>query len=797
MQPVASRFLLVLCLVVVPAALAADRSPLSWVDPKLGTAHSRWFFHTPAAMPFGMAKPAAATDAHLGNKSGWEAVGYDGRHTSIEGFANFHEFQIGGIVLMATTGELQTVPGPLEDPEAGYRSRFDPQEEVAEPGYYRVVLKDHGVRAELTATPRVAFHRYTYPRGSQAHLIFDVGHRQGESGAVLDAYVKRSGSREVEGFVITHPEYVKRYQPGATVKMYFVARVDQPVARCGTFRDAEVFPDETALQGPGIGLYLDFDTAGDVSVEVKLGLSYTSIANARLNLEREAGELDFTAARQLAQQRWAEMLGRIQVEGGREADRVKFYTGLYHALLGRGLASDVNGAYPKNNGGVGQIPLNADGVPPYHHYNTDAVWGAFWNLTQLWALAYPDYFSEFVRCQLDLYRDCGWLPDGVATSKFVSGVGTDFMGLVVASAYARGIRDYAVEEAFAAVVKNEVGWQNRPEGVGKADVRAFLEHGYVPQRPNQEGYSGSSAEGSQFSASHTLEYSFSAYAAAEFAAALGKTAERDRFLRLAQGWKLLFDAESGFIRPKDASGQFVAGFNPRQAWQGFQEGNAYQYTFYVPHDPAGLIAKLGGDTFNGRLEDIFAKAEKAKFGGGETVDAFAGVESVYNHGNQPGLHMAWLFNYSGRPSLTQHWVRRICDVFYGTDAVHGYGYGQDEDQGQLGAWFVLAGMGLFDVQGGTALRPTLQLATPLFEKVRIRLDRRYHAGDTFEIRVQGNPAEHRYIQAATLNGVALDRCWLPWEVAVHGATLELRVGDQPSTTWGIHEPPPSASAPLR
>ncbi|MHB1310043.1 MAG: glycoside hydrolase domain-containing protein, partial [Limisphaerales bacterium] len=203
------------------------------------------------------------------------------------------------------------------------------------------------------------------------------------------------------------------------------------------------------------------------------------------------------------------------------------------------------------------------------------------------------------------------------------------------------------------------------------------------------------------------------------------------------------------------------------------------------------------DTFNGRLEDIFAKAEKAKFGGGETVDAFAGVESVYNHGNQPGLHMAWLFNYSGRPSLTQHWVRRICDVFYGTDAVHGYGYGQDEDQGQLGAWFVLAGMGLFDVQGGTALRPTLQLATPLFEKVRIRLDRRYHAGDTFEIRVQGNPAEHRYIQAATLNGVALDRCWLPWEVAVRGATLELRVGDQPSTTWGIHEPPPSASAPLR
>lgn len=309
---------------------------------------------------------------------------------------------------------------------------------------------------------------------------------------------------------------------------------------------------------------------------------------------------------------------------------------------------------------------------------------------------------------LDLYRDCGWLPDGIAAGKFVSGVGTDFMGLVVASAYLRGIRDFDAGEAYAAVVKNEIGWQNRPEGVGKADVRAFLEHGYVPQTRNAEGYSGSSAEGSQFSASHTLEYSFSAFAAAQFAEALGKTADRDRFMKLSKGWELLFDPSTGFVQPKEASGSFVADFNPRKAWLGFQEGNAYQYTFYVPHDPAGLIARLGITSIRGWRKS--SKAEKAKFGGGETVDAFAGVESLYNHGNQPGLHMAWLFNHSGRPWLTQRWVRRICDVFYGTDPVHGYGYGQDEDQGQLGAWLVMAGLGLFDVQGGAARQSTLQLA---------------------------------------------------------------------------------------
>ncbi|HSA03911.1 MAG TPA: glycoside hydrolase family 92 protein, partial [Candidatus Paceibacterota bacterium] len=171
------------------------------------------------------------------------------------------------------------------------------------------------------------------------------------------------------------------------------------------------------------------------------------------------------------------------------------------------------------------------------------------------------------------------------------------------------------------------------------------------------------------------------------------------------------------------------------------------------------------------------------------------VESLYNHGNQPGLHMAWLFNYSGRPWLTQHWVRQICDIFYGTDPIHGYGYGQDEDQGQLGAWFVMAGLGLFDVQGGAALQPTLQLATPLFERIRIQLDRRYYAGDNVNIRVVGNPSTNRFIQNAAWNGKPLDRCWIPWDQIVRGGSLELRVGHQPATNWGVTVPPPSASIP--
>jgi predicted alpha-1,2-mannosidase len=778
-------------------ATAAEKTPLELADPAIGTANSRWFFFTPGAMPFGMAKPGPCTDAHYGDKNGWEPVGYDGRHDSIESFVSFREFQVGGVAVMATTGALKTIPGSLENPGEGYRSRFDKKDETAQPGYYSVRLKDYDVLAEITATKRVACHRFTFPKTTQAHLLFDVGNRQGESGEVLDAFVTRTGDREIEGFVSTLPAYVKHYQPGAAVKMYFVARLDKTAAQCGSFHGTKIVPGERTAQGPGAGLYLDFNLEKRESIEVNLGLSYTSIANARTNLDAEAGGLSFDQVREKAQAGWREMLGRISVSGGKEQDRVKFYTGLYHALLGRGICSDVNGAYPRNDGGTGHIPLQPDGSPQYNHYNSDSVWGTFWNLNQLWALAYPDFYSEFVRCHLDIYRDCGWLPDSIAAEKFVSGVGTDFAGVLVSGAYAWGIRDYNVQQAFAAVYKNETRWQNRLIGVGKADLKPFVERGYVPLLTSKvTDFSGSTAEGSLYSASHTLEYSYSSGAAAQFAQALGKTNEYQMLMHQSQGWTNLFDTETGFIHPKDTQGNFVAKFDPIKPWGGFQEGNAYQYTFYVPHDPAGLIRKMGLNAFQTRLDLVFTQAEKGKFGGGENLDAFSGLQGLYNHGDEPSLEIAWLFNYCGQPWLTQHWVRRIGDVFYGTDPVHGYGYGQDEDQGQIGGWYVLAGMGLFDVQGGAGSIPTMQLASPLFSQIIIHLHPQYYPGGSFEINVTGDPTKDSYIQSASLNGEPLNQCWIPWHTLVtRGGKLEMVLGENPNKNWGVQTPPPSFSDP--
>ena len=297
-------------------------------------------------MPFGMAKPGPSTNGHLGNKDGWEATGYDYRDGSIEGFPCTHEFQVGGIVLMPACGELKTIPGTVDSEGEGYRSKFSHNEEVATAGYYSVMLQDYGIKAELTATPRVAFHRYTYPKSQQSRILFDIGNRSGESGAVKDAHVEIRDDGTIEGYVITLPEYVKKYQPGAEVPIYFSAVMDKEPARVGSFNGAEVHEGAKEANGVGAGLYVDFPTKQDEQVTVAVGISYTSVENARLNRETEADDMTFDEAKLQSENAWQEMLGRIDVRFAKDDDMKKFYTGLYHAILGRGLCSDVNGAYP-------------------------------------------------------------------------------------------------------------------------------------------------------------------------------------------------------------------------------------------------------------------------------------------------------------------------------------------------------------------------------------------------------------------------------------------------------------------
>jgi predicted alpha-1,2-mannosidase len=490
---------------------------VQYVDPQIGSVHGRWFFYTPASLPFGMAKLAPHTYAH-GSPGIWMPVGYDDRHASIEGFGHFHEFQIGGVVIMPTVGELKTVPGKLDNPDLGYRSRFDKKDEYAEPGYYSVLLKDYNIKAELTTTERVRFHRYTFPESENFHFIFDIGHKQGESSNVTEAFIKRVGPREIEGYVVTYPEYLKVCDEGKRVKMFFYCQLSKGHKSVGTFVDGIFQHGSEETKGIGNGMVITFETSEDKSIEIQVGLSYTSIENARKNLETELEGMSFDKVREAAREKWNQMLGRIQAEVGREEDLKKFYTGLYHALLGRGICNDVNGHYPKNDGTIGKTPLDEEGKPLYRHFNTDGIWGTFWNLTQLWAMVYPDFYREYLRSNLDLYEETGWLHDGLATGVNTNGVQTNFFGLALASAYNCKIDLINVEQAYEAAFKNETGYENRPVGSGKYDLCYFVNNGYIPSKvfdlPNGWSFN--------FGASHTLEYSFSSYAVAQFAKQLKK-----------------------------------------------------------------------------------------------------------------------------------------------------------------------------------------------------------------------------------------------------------------------------------
>ena len=781
-------------LILGAAALASCSSGvneeiLGYVNPNIGTVHSRWFVYTPASVPFGMAKLGASTNGTYGNVQGWEAVGYEDTHTSIDGFPCFHEFQVGGLSLMPVNGEVKTTPARLENPQDGWRSTFDKSDEEAHPGYYSVLLKDYGIRAELTATKRVGFQRYTFPASESSHIIFNVGNREGESGNVRDSYAVCDGN-VVSGYIVTEPEYVKKYQAGATVCMYFYATLSKaPESVSGFQYYGSELKDGNSIQGPGAVLVLNYKTSENEQIDVKLGLSYTSVENAKANYMAEAEDLSYDSARRSAAEDWSEQLSRIEVKGGSEDSRIKFYTGLYHCLLGRGLASDVNGAYPKNDGTVGQIELGKDGKPVHNHYNTDAIWGGYWNLTPLWALAYPEYYNDWCASQLLVYKDAGWLGDGIACSKYVSGVGTNMVSIALAGAYNSGIRDFDIETMYAAAKKDNLEWRDRIEGAGKMDVRRFVEDGYVPyvDDPGFVAYE----KGATFSVSHTLEYSFSAYATAQLAKQLGHEEDYRQLMELSDGWAKVFDDDLKLVRPRVPGGEWIDNFDPYESWRGFQEGNAMQYTFFVPQNPDSLIARMGKDEFNERLDTIFTQARKTIFGGGKVAFAFSGLSSPYNHGNQPSLHIPWLFNFSGKPYLTQKWTRLICDEFYGTDGEHGYGYGQDEDQGQLGSWYVLAAMGLFDVQGGACSEPTYQLGSPEFDEITVHLSKFNAKGGKFRIITKGNSADAIYVQNATFNGKPLDRCWLYRDEVFNGGELVLQMGTEPSDVWNNSEPPVS------
>lgn len=766
-------------LVILLAALtvsAAEKTPADYVNPLVDTHKSRWIFFSSACRPFGMVN--LSPDTKVGGD--W-LNGYIYGSSNIQCFSHVHCWQIYGVPVMPVTGELQSHQGL-----AAAASSFSHADEVVHPGYHKVFLQRYGVTAELTSTARVGFHRYTFPDGEKSYIAFDTG------ATLMDkmdsSSLRQVSPTEIAGCSVMSPTQ-RRPKP---FTIYFVAQFSQP-GTFGGWTNGTLMANTKEVSGKNAGGFVQFKTKAGQPVLMKVAISYTSEENARKNLEAELPGWNFDAVVRAARDEWNDWLGRIAVEGGSEAQRIKFYTDLWHSLLGRRIVSDVDGSYADNTSQktvVRRVKLDANGKPVFPHYNFDGLWGSQWSLNILWSFAYPEIMDGFCNTMVDMYQNGGLIPRGPSGGNYTFVMIGDSAVPFFAAAYNKGIRGYDAEKAYEGLRKNALpggirdhaGYEHATNACG-GGMKYYVERGYVP-----EGIEGKGMH--KDGAAMTLEYAYQDWCLAQMAGALGKTNDVAWLTSRSSNYTNLWDASVKFMRPRNKNGSWLADFAPVGKkgsfnTKGFCEGNSAIYTHFVPHDAPGLISLFGGkDNYLAALNRQFELAASENFivTHGEHGGAWVDYE------NQPGTGMAHMFNFAGAPWLSQKWIRVVKEKTFGDVTPMG-GYNGDEDQGQMGSLGVLMAIGLFDIEGGAGMKPTYQVTSPVFDHVTIRLNQNYFPGRKFTITTRNNSATHVYIQSAKLNDQPLNQFWFPHSELINGGTLEIQLGPKPSK-WG------AASAPI-
>jgi predicted alpha-1,2-mannosidase len=753
---VLSFIFVVSCWQLFPAPRpTASREPVDWVNPFIGTAFPglRWMLFPGAAMPFGLVK---LSPDNRGERRWWRA-GYDYKVHTILGFSHIHSWTLSGLLMMPTTGPLKLVQGPEEGSPQSFRSHFRHETEVASPGYYAVTLDDYKIRAELTATTRAGFQRYTFPQADQARilLVLDV---PGEMDMhVNHAVIRRVSSTEIEGEseqADTHGEAEQKYT------LHFVVRFSKPFDSMGGWVGKNVIPDAKEVTGQGdVGAIANYHTTQGEVIEVKSGISLVSIEQARLNLDTEMNRFgwNFDAVRKNARDTWNNLLKKIEITGGSDAERTKFYTNLYHSYVARTIFSDVNGKYVDPTGHVQQLK-----DPQSPVMGCDAFWNTFWNLNQLWGLVNPDILLKWVNSELELNDKGGWLAKGPGGLRYTGVMVAEHEIALLVSAWQKGLREFDGEKAYAAIkhVQTTPGKIYYPDlhagWVGMEKLEPYRDLGYVPV---EDGHT-----------SLTLDYAYDDWCTAQMAKALGKMDDYRYFSKRAQNFRNVWDPSTGYFRPKHRDGTWVTDFSPFDH-KDFTEGTAWQYSFFVPHDMKALVELMGRDRLIERLNEGFENSRPD----------FASDHKYVNVGNQPNMQAPWMFDYAGAPWLTQKWTREVLEHSY-ADAPAGYV--GDEDQGQMGSYFVMMSMGLFEMDGGCSAKPIYELSGPLFDRIVIHLDPKYYPGRKFVIEAKNNSSENRYIQSATFNGQSLDKPWIYHRDVVKGGTMVLVMGPQPNKSWG-------------
>lgn len=719
-----------------------------WVDPFIGTADYS-VTHPGAVVPHGMMAtvPFNVTGSDLNRfdkDNRWWSAPYDIRNKYSVGFAHGALSgvgcpELGAIITMPTVGEVKA---------DRYERGSTYVEEVATPGYYATTYDKFSVRAEATATERASVERYTFLEGGQANIIVDLGTAlSNESGAML----RKVSNTEVEGVRLLGTFC---YTNQAVFPVYFVARISKPAQSTGYWK---LQPEMTGIEaqwsgdsgeyklynnysremmGNDIGFFFSLGEveAGTV-VEVKVGISYTSIENARKNLDAEVGDSTFDEVRQASYNRWNEALSRIRVEGGTEEDKTIFYTALYHSLLHPNILSDINGEYPTMEQGERGLAVG------YDRYTVFSLWDTYRNVHQLLTLAYPERQTDMIRSMVGMSQEWGWLPRWELYGRETFTMEGDPAIPVIVDSYLKGLRDFDVEAAYESM-RRSATTEGKSNPI-RPDIDPYIERGYIPV-----GWFANDLSGDN-SVSHALEYYVADNALAALARHLGDEEFAQTMEERASGWRNYYSKEYGALRPIDKEGNFITPFDPAAGANfsnttGFHEGSSWNYTFFVPHDIEGLIKLMGGKReFTKRLWSIFE-------------------EGHYDPTNEPDIAYPYLFSrIKGEEWRTQQLVKKLLDENYTTspDGLPG-----NDDTGTMSAWAVFSMMGLYPDCPG---QPYYTLTTPRFDRVEIETT---HGTIAIECEGRGD-----YIKKVLMGGKRCDTFRISHSDLIKNGGLKLKL----------------------
>ncbi|MCG2460408.1 GH92 family glycosyl hydrolase [Flavobacteriaceae bacterium F89] len=764
------------------------KEPVDYVNPFLGT---DFFGHTFPGASLPNALVHLSPDIHT---EGWTyAAGYNYSESSIMGFSHTHWSGVGmvnggEILLMPTTNnKLQIVPGTLEDPDAGYRSRFDHGDESASPGYYSVKLKDYDVNVELTATQRAGFHRYTFPKSNNSRIILDVGHQIGDM-----------THNELSELKIVNDDRIEGVKAAGLGNVYFVAEFSKPFLYYGTFdatyktpeSNGSVFPYKNAEVGNKIGAFVQYHTKENEQVMVKVGISYTSIEGARANLHKEIPNWDFDGVKDNARKIWNTELSKITIDGATDDQREIFNTALYHSLLAQYISQDVDGKYFGSDGQVHE----ANG---YDFYGSFSCWDTYRTQHPLMTLISPEHVNDYIKSIAAKVENYGWLPAQHFLNVYGEAMVGDHLIPIIVDAYIKGYRDYDVELLYNAMRKKALEFPKPPVPIeaGRSGLQYYLELGYTPVDKVTE------------SVPNTMELAYDDWCIAQLAKALNKTVDYELFMSRAYNYKNVWDPKTEFMRPRKFDGTWLPElgenrqeivkegdhsyykyFDPllvgRRPNRHYTESNAWQYIWSVQHDVQGLIDLFGGNRqFIDKLDAFFDMSPVI------TPPKYVGVVGTigqYVQGNQPSHHVAYLYDYAGQPWKTQYRARQVMREMYrpGPGGLCG-----NEDMGSLSSWFVLSSMGFYPVTPGST---AYTIGSPLFGEATLHLA----DNKTFTILALDNSEANVYIQSATLNGEPFDRTWITQEEINQGGTLQFQMGPDPNKQWGVEKAPPSMTTKL-